>query len=209
MKKESSLLQLVLSLALITLVAGTALALVNEITKDKIAQSKEQKKQDAINAVLTGFDKQTGKIESVRYLVEGDSDSLTLHLASMDGQLFGAAVETYTDKAFSGKFSIMVGFDAQGTILGTDVLEHSETPGLGDKISKKKDEKFSAQFEGFNPDEKQLKVTKDGGDVVAITAATISSRAFCDAVERAHKAFLAVKNQSQMFNTTEKEVVNE
>lgn len=210
MKKESSLLQLILSLTLITLIAGAALAFVYDITYDKIAQSKEQKKQEAINAVLTGFDKQSGKIESKRTLVNGDVDSVTVHLAYMNDQLFGAAVETFTDKAFSGKFTIMVGFDAEGVVLGTDVLEHSETPGLGDKINKTKDENFSPQFVGMNPAEKPLKVVQDGGDVVAITAATISSRAFCDAVERAHKAFSTLKSvNADNQQTCEKEVVNE
>lgn len=210
MKKESSLLQLILSLTLITLIAGAALAFVYDITYDKIAQSKEQKKQEAINAVLTGFDKQSGKIESKRTLVNGDVDSVTVHLAYMNDQLFGAAVETFTDKAFSGKFTIMVGFDAEGVVLGTDVLEHSETPGLGDKINKKKDENFSPQFVGMNPAEKPLKVVQDGGDVEAITAATISSRAFCDAVERAHKAFSTLKAvNADNQQTCEKEVVNE
>lgn len=209
MKKESSLLQLILSLTLITLIAGAALAFVYDITYDKIAQSKEQKKQEAINAVLTGFDKQSGKIETMRTLVDGDADSVTVHLAYMNDQLFGAAVETFTEKAFSGKFSIMVGFDAEGVVLGTDVLEHNETPGLGDKINKEKDENFSPQFVGVNPAEKPLKVVKDGGDIVAITAATISSRAFCDAVERAYKAFSALKSVADNQQTCEKEVVNE
>lgn len=214
MKKESSLLQLILSLTLITLIAGVALAFVYDITYEKIAESKELKKQTAINSVLAGFDKEAGEIESVRTLVEGDEDSLTVHLAYMNDQLFGAAVETFTDKAFSGKFSIMVGFDANGKVLGTDVLEHAETPGLGDKISAKKDENFAPQFVGMDPAEKPLKVKQDGGDVVAITAATISSRAFCDAVERAHKGYMNLKSLSEPqssdeVQTCEKEVVNE
>lgn len=214
-KKESTLLQLVLSLTLITLIAGVALASVYSITKEPITKSKEDKKNKAIAAVLTGFDAEKGTQKVVRYLREGDTDSLTLYLAFIDDNLFGAAVETYTDKAFSGKFSIMVGFDANGKILGTSVLSHTETPGLGDKINKEKDPKFSTQFVGFEPEKQKLQVTKDGGDVVAITAATISSRAFCDAIDRAYAAFLAVKNNPQFVNTPnntdnfEKEASNE
>jgi electron transport complex protein RnfG len=88
----------------------------------------------------------------------------------------------------------MVGFDKEGNILNTEVLGHNETPGWGDKIDKKKD-KFSLQFVGKNPNTNVLTVKKDGGEVDAITAATISSRAFCNSVNNAYKAFqLAIKN---------------
>ena len=84
----------------------------------------------------------------------------------------------------------MVGFDAAGTIIGTSVIKASETPGLGDKI---KTEEFSGQFAKKNINPKAAKfeimVSKDGGEVDAITAATISSRAYCDAVNRAAKGY--------------------
>jgi electron transport complex protein RnfG len=66
------------------------------------------------------------------------------------------------------------------------VTQHKETPGLGTKMS---DPSFKDQFIDQNPESFNLLVTKDGGDVDAITAATISSRAFCDAVERAYKTY--------------------
>jgi electron transport complex protein RnfG len=82
----------------------------------------------------------------------------------------------------------MVGFLKDGTINNTAVVSHKETPGLGDKMDVKKSD-FPVQFEGKNPSSYKLKVTKDGGDVDAITAATITSRAFCDAVDKAYKSF--------------------
>ena len=91
-------------------------------------------------------------------------------------------------KGFSGKIELMVGFLDDGTIENTAVLMHKETPGLGDKMDQKKSD-FSLQFIGKNPVDFKLKVKKDGGDVDAITAATISSRAFCDAVQRAYDVF--------------------
>jgi electron transport complex protein RnfG len=68
------------------------------------------------------------------------------------------------------------------------VLQHKETPGLGTKMT---EEKFLVQFRGKNPGSFPLKVKKDGGQVDAITAATISSRAFCDALQRAYDALNA------------------
>ena len=82
----------------------------------------------------------------------------------------------------------MVGFLPDGTIRNISVLEHAETPGLGDKMEKKKSS-WSEQFNGKNPESYKLQVTKDGGSVDAITAATISSRAYADAVDRAYKAY--------------------
>ena len=79
----------------------------------------------------------------------------------------------------------MVGFDESGNILDVSVLEHKETPGLGTKMD---DDKFKEQFRGKNPEEFNLEVKKDGGEVDAITAATISSRAFSDGVQRAYDA---------------------
>lgn len=188
-KKESTLLQLVITLTLIAVTAGVALAAVYSLTKDPIEAAQQQKKKDAINQVLPNFQ---GELKRCSYLVEGDKDSVTLYMAYQDGKLFGAAVETYTNKAFSGHFDIMVGVDAEGKILGTAVLKHSETPGLGAKITDT-GSNFIKQFEGKNPAATPLKVKKDGGEVDAITAATISSRAFCDAVNRAATAFKKVK----------------
>ena len=81
----------------------------------------------------------------------------------------------------------MVGFLPNGCIYNIEVLELKETPGLGTKMT---EEKFKGQFKNKNPKNFKLIVKKDNGDVDAITAATISSRAFCDAVQRAYNAFV-------------------
>ncbi len=191
-KKESTLLQLVLTLTIITVVAGVALAAVYSVTKAPIEAAQQQKKNEAINQVLPGFN---GELKEISCQLEDDDEPLTVNMAYQDGALFGAAVQTYTNKAFSGRFDIMVGIDAEGNILGTAVLKHGETPGLGAKITDG-DSHFVQQFIGFNPSKNQLKVKKDGGDIDAITAATISSRAFCDAVDRAFMAFNKVKEEN-------------
>jgi len=82
----------------------------------------------------------------------------------------------------------MVGFLPDGTIYDVEVLDHKETPGLGDKIDRKKSD-FTRQFQNKNPGAFSLTVKKDGGSVDAITAATISSRAFCNAVQRAYDVY--------------------
>jgi Predicted NADH:ubiquinone oxidoreductase, subunit RnfG len=81
---------------------------------------------------------------------------------------------------------LLVGFDAEGKIHNTAVLSIKETPGLGSNMT---NPKFKDQVNGKNPAEFKLSVKKDGGDVDAITAATISSRAFLDAVGKAVEAY--------------------
>lgn len=182
-KKESTFISMTVTLLIVTVVAAFALGGVYNLTKDAIAEAKRAKKEAAIKVVLPEFD----NIETFKVKPVTGPDSLEFNVASKNGEVIGTAIETYTDNGFSGRFKIMVGFNPDGSIFNTAVIEHTETPGLGDKMDIKKS-KFPKQFEGKNPADYRLKVKKDGGDVDAITAATISSRAFCDAVDRAYQA---------------------
>jgi len=185
-KKESNFKNMVLTLFMVTFIASAALGYIYELTKGPIAASKLAKQNNAIKQVVPEFDNEPGK-ESYKMGVDGDT--LEFFPAKNDGELVGTAVSTFTNKGFSGNIKIMVGFLPDGTIHNISVLEHKETPGLGDKMQKSKSD-WSVQFNGENPADFKLKVTKDGGDVDAITASTITSRAFCDAVERAYNAYM-------------------
>lgn len=182
-KKESSFVNMVITLFLVTAIAAMALGGVYTATKEPIAIAKQKKLEAAIKAVLPDFDTITTKM-----VPDGEGDSLTFYYASKSGAPIGVAIKTFTNKGFSGNIEIMVGMLDDGSISNTAVLSHKETPGLGDKMDIAKSD-FSVQFIGKNPADFKLKVTKDGGDVDAITAATISSRAFCDAVERAVRVY--------------------
>lgn len=180
-KKESSFKNMVITLALIPGLASLALGAVYVMTKDRIAEAKQQKLTQAISLVLPAFD----RTETYALMPDDGKDSLICYQAFKGDSLIGTAVKTYTDIGFSGRFLVMVGILPDGSIHDAMVLEHKETPGLGDKMEKKKSV-WSDQFRGKNPATFTMKVKKDGGDVDAITAATISSRAFCDAVNRAN-----------------------
>jgi electron transport complex protein RnfG len=190
-KKENTLLTLTLALTSIAVVSAIALSAVYLATKEPIAEMKKEKSNAAKIAVLPGFDVASGTLTGKKVMIDGLKDSLTVTLAYIQNELFGAAVATHTNMAFSGRFDIMVGFDKDGNILNTEVLSHQETPGLGDKIEKKKGI-FPLQFVGKNLKTNNLAVKKDGGEIDAITAATITSRAFSNAVENAWKAFQRV-----------------
>lgn len=200
MAKESTLKNMVLVLTLITCVAAALLATVYGFTKEPIAQASVNKVNAAIQDVLPEFDNNPFEekmelplegavaVESSLYR-ESAPESLTFYPATKNGELVGMAVETFTNQGFSGRITLMVGFLPNGTINKTSVISHAETPGLGDKIDASKSD-FSKQFEGKNPETFRLMVKKDGGDVDAITASTITSRAFCDAMVRAYNAYM-------------------
>jgi len=185
-KKESTFLSMVATLFVVTLVAAGLLGSVYALTKEPIRLAELKKKNEAIQVVVPGFDNEPSQ-EVERIFMDGDS--LYLYTARQGEEILGTAVETFTNDGFTGQFKLMVGFAPDGSIIDIAVVKHAETPGLGDKMEKGKSD-FSVQFMGKHPDSFNLAVKKDRGDVDAITASTITSRAYCDAVTRAYGAFM-------------------
>ena len=184
-KKESSFLNMVLTLLVITAVASTALGFVYELTKKPKAKALYIKQTYAIKKVLPPFDNQP--MDAMYKVPAPDgTDSLEFYPATSKGKNVGVAVKTFSKNGYGGRIDLMVGFTPDGIINNISVLDQKETPGLGTKMT---DSVFKDQFNGKNPEHFKLKVKKDGGDVDAITAATISSRAFCDAVQKAYKIY--------------------
>ena len=195
---------MLVALLVIAAVSGGLLGLVYGVTKDAIAEVDQKKNEAAIQAVLPLEGEITYKADTLTYDYEGATLTFPCNLAyDADGNFQGAAVKT-SEGGFGGKIDMMVGFLADGTIKGTSVLSHSETPGLGANMTGK----FKDQFVDKNPADFKLTVSKDGGDVDAITAATITSRAFSKAVDKAYQAFEANKAQF-MNNAPVEEIVTE
>ena len=190
-KKASTLINMLVALFVITAVSGGVLGLVYSFTKDTIAEVDQKKNEAAIQAVLPLEGEITYKAETLSYTEDGVTTDFPCNVAyDANGNFQGVAIKT-SEGGFGGKIELMVGFLADGTIKGTSVLSHSETPGLGANMTGK----FKDQFVDQNPATFRLSVTKDGGDVDAITAATITSRAFSKAVDKAYKAFEANKDK--------------
>ena len=183
---KSSLVNMVLSLGIITVVAAAALAGVYTATKEPIAQAKAEKQKSAIGQVLPEIHFNNNPADEAAE-VTVDGETVTVFPARQDGELVGMAVESHDANGFSGLITVMYGFDPSGNITGFAVMQHAETPGLGSKM----DEWFSNPAHtviGLNANSANLTVSKDGGDVDAITAATISSRAFLRALTLANQA---------------------
>ena len=163
---------MVLCLTAVCLFCGAILGIVNAVTEKPIAEAAHNALVASIAQVLP----EGGEISDAN-----NSGSFEYYTSTSEDGVIGYAVKSSTI-GFGGTLTLMVGILPDGTVYNTSVLAHSETPGLGAKCTS--DEKFTSQWEGFASD-KVLKVKKDGGDVDAITASTITSRAYTLAVANA------------------------
>ena len=185
-KKESTFLNMTITLFVITMVAGLSLGYVNDLTVGPIAQAKLAKKVNALKQVMAEFD--NNPVEEVKMIKsELVKDSIEIYTGTLNNQLTGTAVVGSSEKGYNGLVKVMVGFESDGSIKNIVVLEQKETPGLGTKM---KGDKFLRQFRGKNPSSFNLKPAKDGGDVDALTGSTITTRAFGEATQLAFDEFI-------------------
>ena len=191
---DSNFRNMFLALFGVTFVAAAILGLVNEGTKAAIAKADIEQQNIAISTILPPF-AFLGK--SYKSLPKDEKDSIQFFPAfSRDSALVGTAVKTYSKKGFSGLVTLMVGLTADGNISGFKVLEHKETPGLGSRMAVWFSDKSKQKQNviGTNPDKSNFMVKKDGGSFDAITAATISSRAFLESIRLAYDTWKSDKS---------------
>lgn len=205
-KKESTFLNMVLTLFIVTGVSAVSLGLVYNVTKGPIAEAVLKKLNESIGIVVpAALNGEVSEAISVP-AIDGGED-LLFYKVTVDGELVGTAIRTYTNMGFSGYMSVMVGLDPDGVIIDSNILEHRETPGLGDKTCKSVSP-WNNQYIGLDPADINLKVRKDGGDIDGITAATITARAYSDAIQRAYDTYMEyLKNKSETDLATEEDMV--
>lgn len=192
-KSESTLKNMLLSLTLISFCASALLAGGYVLTKEPIEKALQEKKNAAIKEVLPKGDIEIGKAVEVR--LDGYEDAFVVYPAKKGGNFIGCAIETYDNNGYGGIVRSMVGLDAEGRVINYSVLEANETPGLGAKVSDWF--KTKGDIRGKDPASEDFKVKKDGGEIDAITAATITSRAFLSSVKSAYQAFIRYKEQQK------------
>ena len=188
MAKKSSFVNMVVVLGLVCLICSALLGAVYVVTEAPIAAANLAKTNQAISEVVPAFDNVPS---DEKFTVSVGGKEYLVYPAKAQGSVAGYAVECSVI-GFGGPVKIMVGFDAAGNIYHSSVISHSETPGLGAKISDNSQGNFREQFKGKNPKDYKLKVKQDGGDVDAITASTITSRAYTSAVKEACDVFDAI-----------------
>lgn len=180
---------MVLVLVGVALITGGILAYVNHITEEPIKLQASKTLADGIKSVMGGVQLTVAEDDTIRQTIKGKEAIFVVHkTVDVNKQDLGAAVESITS-GFGGDLKVLVGFDTEGNILGYTILQHSETPGLGAKADKWFQKGGKGNIIGMNPEKNNLTVKKDGGDVDAITASTITSRAFLLAVNQAYSAY--------------------
>ena len=183
---------MVLALTGVAVIMGGILAYVNHLTEGPINAQKAKALADGIKSVMCVSDLTVANTDTVR---ENDAKGKELtyivyHIQDAQQKDLGAGVESTTG-GFGGDLKVLVGFDPDGGILGYTLLEHAETPGLGAKADRWFQKGEKGDIIGKSPEE-PLTVSKDGGQVDAITASTITSRAFLLAVNRAYNAYKGI-----------------
>jgi len=182
-KLENNLVNMVASLTAITLVVGGLLGVVNAVTEEPIAKAAQDKQNAAILAVVPG---ENVTVSEPWETTSPNGEVAIVYDVTSDGKPLGKAVKAISKNGFGGKIVVMIGFNPAGDILGYNVLDCSnETPGLGAKMPDWFQATGKGNVIGKNPGKNNITVSKDGGEVDAITAATISSRAFTDAIAQA------------------------
>ena len=204
-KLESSLKNMLIVLTLVSAVAAFLLAYVNNVTSTTISKINEEALSAGIKSVLN-----IGADDPIS-VGEKDVNGFIVYEVTRNSDWIGTAVKSTDKSGFGGDIEVLVGFDQDGKILGYEVLKHAETPGLGARAGEwfrtatlgevkevgvfskiffgKPDPAGSHNIIGRDIAQGELKVTKDGGDIDAITASTITSRAFLNAVNNAYKVF--------------------
>ena len=188
-KLESSITNRVLVLVGVALITGGILAYVNHITEAPIKLQAEKTLADGIKAVMGGVQLSVAENDTIKQTIKGKEAVFVIHkTVDSNKQDLGVAVESTTG-GFGGDLKVLVVFDKDGNILGYTILQHAETPGLGAKADKWFQKDGKGSIIGKNPNKDNLTVKKDGGDIDAITASTMTSRAFLRAVTQAYNAY--------------------
>lgn len=194
-KLSSSLKNMLLSLTIIAAAAAAILAFVHNLTSETIAKADLETLQAGIGQVTPEFDNNPYD-EALDMNIDGID--IKIYPARMGGDLVGVAVESQTNSGFSGLVRVLVGIDMEGNIIDYTVLEQAETPGLGDQMDawfRVPESGQSVLGQSLNP---PLQVTKDGGTIDAISAATISSRAFLTTLNTAYSAMQQAINDGKL-----------
>lgn len=192
---------MVLVLVGVSLVMGGLLAWVNHVTEGPIALQAEKALALGIKTVMGGEKLTVVATDTIRQDMGGKEAVFVVHKTQDSHQRpLGVAVES-TTMGFGGDLKVLVGFDDNGKVLGYTLLQHAETPGLGAKADKWFLEGSKGNIVGKCPGDKPLQVTKDGGEVDAITASTITSRAFLLAVNQAYEAYQSAQKTQSSLNT--------
>lgn len=193
---KSTLKNMVLVLFGITAIAALLVGLVNDITKNTIAQTEQRNKDLAKLEVLPEFEGEPQLEEKSRKI--GDFN-INVTIVKAQDQLVGYAVEapSITSNGYGDRIYLMVGFveqEGKAVINGVKVISQKETPGLGANMTNEGNN-LERSVVGKDAAELKFAVKKKGGSLDALAGATISSSAYANAVETAYAGYLWAKGE--------------
>ncbi|MFA0039046.1 electron transport complex subunit RsxG [Vibrio sp. 10N.261.52.A1] len=179
-----------LVLAIFACASTGLVAVTHYLTKDQIKQQEQAQLLSVLNQVIP-HDLHDNELFSSCTLVQaeelGTEQAMPAYIAKINGEPSAIAIEAIAPDGYNGAIKVIVGMKIDGTILGTRVLSHQETPGLGDKIDLRVSD-WILSFAGKQVTDSNLerwKVRKDGGDFDQFTGATITPRAVVKSVKQA------------------------
>ena len=192
MIRFSKIWSIIGAMFIVALISSILLTLVHNLTQQPIKEAKDKLISDGINEVIiTKFDNNPF---AEKITLRRDNTRYTIYPARDKGYVTSIVMNSFSNNGFGGRIDIIVGFLLDGTVSGYKVISHKETPGLGSKIN---EEAFKQQVVGKNPSSKTFKVRQDGGEIDAVTGATISSRALIDAIQKAYNGYLKLNTGSK------------
>ncbi len=166
----------------IAVIMSFLLALVYGVTEEPIYEAKRADKRKKLSAVMPTFENDPLDLEeALTDVPAGKAGNVMLYTGTVEDGVSGYGITSAVGTGYSGYFSVVFGLDIEGNINKVKILETMETPGLGSKAG---EPDFIDQFNGKDPDSFNFAVIKDGGTIDAVTGATITSRAICDAVKQ-------------------------
>ena len=184
-KKSSSVYRIIKIMLVVALISAALLAVCHKVTEQPIKQAQDNLIAEGINQVITSEFNNNPFEEKIN--IRRDKELFTLYPARKDGYITSIVMKSHSNKGFGGRLDVIVGFLLDGTVSGFQVVKHQETPGLGSKVN---EPTFKKGVIGKNPANENFKVRQDGGEIDAITGATITSRALIDAIQKAYRGYL-------------------
>lgn len=178
-------IKMTITLVTIGVLSAFMLSSVYILTKKPIDKALADKELAALKQIVGDFDNDPFAEQTIIHSKD-KKDKFVLFPIRKNGTVNSFAIKTYSNNGFGGKIEMLVSFYIDGSIKNFKITSHQETPGLGSKAD---EDKFKQQFDGFNPLRQKLKVRQDGGDIDGVTAATITSRAVTDAIQKAINAY--------------------
>lgn len=191
-----------LVLALFAAVTVAVVAITQQSTESRIAEAERAAQIRALGEILPAHSYDNALLDNVIYLNEpllGQRGDTPAYLATQDGQPAAIILQANAPDGYSGSIRLLIGIMADGTLSGVRVIQHKETPGLGDRIELAKSA-WIKSFDGkslSNPDARGWAVKKDQGDFDQFAGATITPRAVVTAVHKALEYF--DQNHAELF----------